>query len=340
MDLEYLPQLKKILLGLLVLGVLGVLGYYGYKLYPRNSYYETTPKLASEDFSWIGEDKQFLVIRKDHNAAIGSSFVADDYVRRKHEKPETYTLEADEYLKVDLYDLRSPDFRKETLDLSRLDLGPGYEAYFAYNHGGLFDIEDQSYLRLILAETGVGKTDKMLLYNIRTQEISEISKEVEAYIEATIEDINQDYKLTQYALYSVYLQESDGDSRPTLYDYLRNQLDINPNGRTLYFGEYSSEIEGTNFAALYPDVVEGWKSEAFSLTAPMDKMDSATWFNTLIYWFAPAGQEVLELDALEYDVTVTPAKVMYETPVRNFADYQKWLATYPIEEGSDVNKED
>ena len=55
-----------------------------------------------------------------------------------------------------------------------------------------------------------------------------------------------------------------------------------------------------------------------------ESISSEQWFNNLIHWFAPKGQDVM-------DLYVTDKTTGEKKQIKSFADYQTWKASQPTE---------
>lgn len=87
--------------------------------------------------------------------------------------------------------------------------------------------------------------------------------------------------------------------------------------------EKKPELSQLNIKKGYPEIVKTLENEGEVYTR-YDSVDSEQWFNTLIHWFAPKGQDVM-------DLYVTDKTTGEKTQIRSFADYQAWKASQPTE---------
>ena len=86
----------------------------------------------------------------------------------------------------------------------------------------------------------------------------------------------------------------------------------------------SVEVSDTNFAKLYPEMAKKMRDMNKIYFRP-DQYNEEEWFNDLIHWFAPEGQEVMELYA-------TDETIGEKTKIRSFSDFKKWVETHPQKE--------
>lgn len=87
--------------------------------------------------------------------------------------------------------------------------------------------------------------------------------------------------------------------------------------------EKKPELSQLNIKKEYPEIVKTLENEGEVYTR-YDSVDSEQWFNTLIHWFAPKGQDVI-------DLYVTDKTTGEKTQIKSFADYQTWKASQPTE---------
>lgn len=83
------------------------------------------------------------------------------------------------------------------------------------------------------------------------------------------------------------------------------------------------DLSKLNIKKEYPEVAKILENGGDAYTR-CDSVDSEQWFNTLIHWFAPKGQDVM-------DLYVTDKTTGEKTQIKSFADYQTWKASQPTE---------
>ena len=87
--------------------------------------------------------------------------------------------------------------------------------------------------------------------------------------------------------------------------------------------EKKPELSQLNIKKEYPEIVKTLENEG-NIYTRYDSVDSEQWFNTLIHWFAPKGQDVM-------DLYVTDKTTGEKTQIKSFADYQTWKSSQPTE---------
>ncbi|KXT71125.1 hypothetical protein SCRDD08_00167 [Streptococcus cristatus] len=84
------------------------------------------------------------------------------------------------------------------------------------------------------------------------------------------------------------------------------------------------DISGTNFARLYPEVAKNMKNIKLLYFRP-EQYNEREWFDKLIHWFAPEGQDVIELYA-------TDEQTGEKTQIHSYDEFVAWIAAHPEKE--------
>ena len=83
------------------------------------------------------------------------------------------------------------------------------------------------------------------------------------------------------------------------------------------------DISNTNFAQLYPEVAKNMKDMTQLYFRP-EQYNQKEWFDNLLHWFAPKGQDVMEVYA-------TDSATGEKTQIKSFDDYLAWREAHPEE---------
>lgn len=83
------------------------------------------------------------------------------------------------------------------------------------------------------------------------------------------------------------------------------------------------DISDTNFAQLYPEVAKNMK-DIDQLYFRPEQYNQKEWFDNLLQWFAPKGQDVMEVYA-------TDSATGEKTQIKSFDDYLAWREAHPEE---------
>lgn len=241
-------------------------------------------KNSSESSSVLGATKNYLVSRS-----------ADTNDADNIQNYASYNLY--------LYDLNSKDFTKSKIDL--LSIIKKYKI-----KGQLSDIvtmlmEGKDYLFLKIDYTSY-------LLDLKQKKIITAPE--------TILDDNSLKKdsSSEDAFYSVDLDNILFKK----YGILQNSFYPSFN-LSISSDRHNVDLSKLNIKTEYPEIVDTLESEGDVCTRS-ESITSEQWFNTLIHWFAPKGQDVM-------DLYVTDKTTGEKTQIKSFADYQTWKASQPTE---------
>ena len=81
------------------------------------------------------------------------------------------------------------------------------------------------------------------------------------------------------------------------------------------------DISNTNFAQDYPEMAKDIKNLARLYMRPK-QYSTKEWFDTVLHWFAPKGQDVLEVYA-------TDPKTGEKIQIKSYDELQAWSANHP-----------
>ena len=80
------------------------------------------------------------------------------------------------------------------------------------------------------------------------------------------------------------------------------------------------DVSNTNFSELYPEIAKDMKNISRLYFRPK-QYSSKEWFDKLLHWFAPKGQDALEVYATD---PVTGEK----TQIKSYDELQAWAAEH------------
>ena len=241
-------------------------------------------KNSSESFSVLGATKNYLVSRS-----------ADTNDADNIQNYASYNLY--------LYDLNSKDFTKSKIDL--LSIIKKYKIKGQLSDIVTMSMEGKDYLFLKIDYTSY-------LLDLKQKKIITAPE--------TILDGNSLKKdsSSEDAFYSVDLDNILFKKYGILENEKYHSFILGVNSE-----EKKPELSQLNIKKEYPEIVKTLENEGEVYTR-YDSVDSEQWFNTLIHWFAPKGQDVM-------DLYVTDKTTGEKTQIKSFADYQTWKASQPTE---------
>ncbi|NQG20118.1 hypothetical protein HO710_09175 [Streptococcus suis] len=158
----------------------------GDKLYED---YIITPVLEVEDYRFVADGNGIVIdwkvtnqeeveqarIEDDDDPAANKNYLIRNVVKKRDRFPEPTIKELgeDEYIYLDVYDLRTPSLTKKRIDLVEVSLAylkdEGYKVYGAGGLGELFQIGESNYTMIHVGKLhGEDIKSKNLLFNLDT----------------------------------------------------------------------------------------------------------------------------------------------------------------------------
>ncbi|MBP2621630.1 hypothetical protein ACVRXQ_11135 [Streptococcus panodentis] len=285
-------------------------------------YSDRTP--ASIDSIQVFDDQKFVLVgMKNHkggNIYYGQNFVTTvaehSLYTGNMERPAPIGKE--EYYRVISYDLNSPVKEKKEFDLYQL-LGKDniYRAFpitlsSYYQEGTDYFSLDIEKLR---HQDKVSGNIKQILFTAGGELITDNA-------EAKIKELDQE---PNSFLHKVNWSRGGGIS-DQIWDNLQKYHLYMYEGGLNHDSESGkdTDISGTNFAHLYPEVAKNMKNIDRLYFRP-EQYNEREWFDKLIQWFAPEGQDVIELYA-------TDEQTGEKTQIHSYDEFVAWIAAHPEEE--------
>ena len=201
-----------------------------------------------------------------------------------------------EYYYLYSYDLATKQ-RKKKLDI--FDIIKRYNPHVGIDVPGeviYFQGTDYFYVRLTKENTGVYLKD--VLINVETEEVIDYPKELNDAKKVTgLDNLLWD-------TYKTYIY----------YSYISN------------LGQEHMEIPSTlNIAKMYPDLVKKMNDNKVSILVRQGESSQEEWFNILMSWFAPVGEDKLSLSVIDKGTGEM-------TPIASYQDYLTWRTTHQKKE--------
>ena len=251
-----------------------------------------------------GDNKEYVLVNyKKSSESIGIIGVTKDYlVSNSFDTNDADNIQNYASYNLYLYDLNSKDFTKTRIDL--LSIIKQYKLKGQLSEIVTMSMEDKDYLFLQIDYTPYLfdlKQKKIITAPETILEGNSLKKDSSVKIA-----FNVDLDNILFKKYGVLENEK----------YHSFILGVNSE-------EKKPELSQLNIKKEYPEIVKTLENEGEVYTR-YDSVDSEQWFNTLIHWFAPKGQDVMEL-------YVTDKTTGEKTQIKSFADYQTWKASQPTE---------
>ena len=307
---------KKILI---ILGILSLLVITGscFLLFlkpsqpPKEQKYTMRTAREKSNFQLFGDKSQYVLAPSNK----GSLFVSKTYAITDEYK--TFIVEDEkklhtlphlqmegEYWNLILYNLD-----KEGLPERKIDL---YQAVRSYNQKSIpinlidsYYVEGTHYFRLRIGDLSdeENRIYKDVYLNVETEEVVELPKDTK---------FGRDYDISDIAQVTNYNK------------VLRSLGYFDPSNEIGVTGsEGHAPDPNINLYSLYPDLEDKLINQDWSLYIRPDKVTPDEWFDTLLHWFAPKGEEILTVYGRNDDGEAS------DVQIRNSQEANAWLEQHP-----------
>ena len=266
----------------------------------------------------VFDDNKFVfVVQKDGigGIAFGQDYVSVLDVHQKEinesmidrEKNGSPKIAKDEYFNIISYDLNASGFPGKKTEV--------YQLLGKKEYRGAYDIsqyyaDNKDYIPVTLYKVGNNDSRKIIV-DITNQKIEDLEN-FEDYGKSTFSAAEQElskgnvYNNIRQAMKEKYhLKFTAGYIDTLLSKEDREKIDIS----------------NTNFAQDYPEMAKDIKNLARLYMRPK-QYSTKEWFDTVLHWFAPKGQDVLEIYA-------TDPKTGEKTQIKSYDELMVWSANHP-----------
>ena len=266
---------------------------------------------GKSDFQLFGDKNQYVLAPSNK----GSFFVSKTYAITDEYK--TFIVEDEkklhtlphlqmegEYWNLILYNLEEEGLPERKIDL--------YQAVRSYNQKSIpihlidsYYVEGTHYFRLTIGDLSdeENRIYKDVYLNVETEEVVDLPKDTKIGMN---DDIQYTARATNY----------DKILRPLGYFDPSNEIDTTRS-------EGQVPDPNINLYSLYPDLEDKLINQDWSLYIRPDKVTPDEWFDTLLHWFAPKGEEILTVYGLNDDGKVS------DVQIHNSQEANAWLEQYP-----------
>ena len=318
---------KKILIILGILSLLVITGTCFFLLLkpsqkPKELEYLMGTARGKSDFQLFGDKNQYVLAPKNKGSFFVSKTYAitDEYktfiVEKEGEIQEIPHLQMEgEYWNLILYNLDEEGLPERKIDL--------FQAVRSYNQKSVparlidsYYVGDTHYFGLEIRDL----TDeenwviRTVYLNLKTEEVVELPKDTKfgrsSDISATARTTNYDKVIDSKGYYD--------PSNKILADK----------------HEGSTPDSNINLYSLYPDIEDKLINQNWSLYIRPDKVTPDEWFDTLLHWFAPKGEEILTVYGRNDDGEAS------DVQIRNSQEANAWLEQHPALRNIDYYRPD
>ena len=278
---------------------------------PKELEYRMRTAMGKSDFQLFGDKNQYVLAPTNK----GSFFVSKTYaitneyktfiVEKEGEIHEIPHLQMEgEYWNLILYNLDEEGLPERKIDL--------FQAVRNYNPKGVparlldsYYVEDTHYFGLEIRdltdeENWVFKT---VYLNVETEEVVDRPKDTK---------FGMDYNIID-------------TERATNFDKVLDSKAYFPPSNEILADNYGGSIPepNINLYSIYPDIEDKLINQNWSLYVRPDKVTPDEWFDTLLHWFAPKGEDILTVYGLNDDGKVS------DVQIHNSQEANAWLEQHP-----------
>ena len=278
---------------------------------PKELEYLMGTAREKSDFQLFGDKKQYVLASTNKGSFFVSKTYAitDEYktfiVEKEGEIHEIPHLQMEgEYWNLILYNLDEEGLPERKIDL--------FQAVRNYNPKGVparligsYYVEDTHYFGLEIVDLSDEENPiyKYAYLNVETEEVVELPKDTKFGMDSDISDTAQ---VTNYN------------------KVLRSLGYIDPSNKIV-----TTRLEGQvpdpniNLYSLYPDLEDKLINQNWSLYVRTDKVTPDEWFDTLLHWFAPKGEDILTVYGRNDDGKAS------DVQIHNSQEANAWLEQHP-----------
>ena len=279
---------------------------------PKELEYLMGTARGKSDFQLFGDKNQYVLAPKNK----GSFFVSKTYAitdeyktfivedeKKLHEIPHLQ-MEG-EYWNLILYNLDEEGFPERKIDL--------YQAVRSYNQKSIpirlidsYYVEGTHYFGLRIGDLSdeENRIYKDVYLNVETEEVVELPKDTKFEMDSII---SSTVRATNYGK----ILDSKGYIDPS------NEI-------VTTRSEGQVPDPNINLYSLYPDIEDKLINQNWSLYVRTDKVTPDEWFDTVLHWFAPKGEDLLTVYGRNDDGEAS------DVQIRNSQEANAWLEKHPV----------
>ena len=264
-------------------------------------------KVKRSDIQIFGDKKQYVLAPS--SLIVGKKYAIDSEKRWAilPEKEQTFSKEhlqkKGEYWNLILYNLEEEGLPERKIDL--------YQAVRSYDKKsvpleliGCYYLGGEHYFRLTIENLSEEQpTFKDVYLNLETEKIEELPENTKFTMDSDIYNTAKATNFSEVIDPKGYMNPSNQIAKFTLDGRVQ---DVN-----------------INLYSLYPDLESKLIKEDWALNVRTDKVTPDEWFDTLLYWFATKGEDVLPVYGYNDDSSVS------DTQIHNSQEAKAWLEQHP-----------
>nr|WP_049478091.1 hypothetical protein [Streptococcus oralis] len=279
---------------------------------PKEPEYRMRTAMGKSDFQLFGDKNQYVLAPSNK----GSLFVSKTYAITDEYK--TFIVEDEkklhtlphlqmegEYRNLILYNLDEEGLPERKIDL--------FQAVRSYNQKsvptrliGSYYVGDTHYFGLEIVDLTdeENRSYKTVYLNLETEEVVDFPKDTKFEMDSII---SSTVRATNYGK----ILDSKGYIDPS------NEI-------VTTRSEGQVPDPNINLYSLYPDIEDKLINQNWSLYVRTDKVTPDEWFDTVLHWFAPKGEDLLTVYGRNDDGEAS------DVQIRNSQEANAWLEKHPV----------
>ena len=279
---------------------------------PKEPEYRMRTAMGKSDFQLFGDKNQYVLAPSNK----GSLFVSKTYAITDEYK--TFIVEEEgkiheiphlqmegEYRNLILYNLDEEGLPERKIDL--------FQAVRSYNQKsvptrliGSYYVGDTHYFGLEIVDLTdeENRSYKTVYLNLETEEVVDFPKDTKFEMDSII---SSTVRATNYGK----ILDSKGYIDPS------NEI-------VTTRSEGQVPDPNINLYSLYPDIEDKLINQNWSLYVRTDKVTPDEWFDTVLHWFAPKGEDLLTVYGRNDDGEAS------DVQIRNSQEANAWLEKHPV----------
>jgi len=277
--------------------------------------YATNEKIERSDIQLFGDKKQY-VLAPSHVKISKKYAITYEKKEALVENPNHLQLE-DEYYNLILYNLEEEGLPERKIDLYKVVRNYQSKSIPIFNNfGGSVYLGDAHYFSLEICDLSDEKdlVFKNVYLNLETEEVVDLPKDTKFGRDSDISDTAQ---VTNYN------------------KVLRSIGYIDPSNKIVITrSEGRAPDHDINLYSLYPEIEDKLINQDWSLYVRTDKVTPDEWFETLLHWFAPKGEDILTVYGRNDDGKAS------DVQIRNSQEANAWLEQHPALRNVDYYRAD
>lgn len=262
---------------------------------------DKAPKVKS--IQSFGADRQYISVGLDGNYMSGgismsqNYFVTVSYKKRVDAKASKTKMDQGESIIITTYDLNKSDFTKKSFNLTPILRKQGIDHQVINVTAITFEGRDYLKLKYYITDFKNG----FLWYDIKS---GKVEKPKGTDFQTIYDSFGKEYDVLDFATkirseYGMFIGKSS----------------LNESYKK------ANNLEETNLSIEFPKVAENL-SNGEALFARPGQVNIEEWFNTALHWFAPKGQEIMEIYAKDLETGE-------KTQIKSYADFEEWKKQHP-----------